>query len=565
MNKNVYLEIMDKAFCSYTEEQISDFFASVKEKGLTEHGFPRLTINLGILICQGRHKELLPLFVEMMDFCCEQMPHVHAANDFSVREIVFGLIKIEESGILPRDITDKWRRSIASLDPWKCYDCIAKSPTQIIGNWSLFNAASEYARIYAKLTTEEQVGDYLELQLSSQLNVLDENGMYMDPHPVPDTQGYVPPMVYDSVPRALFGFLIHFGYNGKLRTRIEKLLESSADLTLKMQSVTGEIPFGGRSAQFIHNECLQAALLEFYASYYMKKGDALIAGQFKRAARASAESAIYWFDAAPMKHNKNRYSIDSFVGCERYAYFDKYMITAASMSYLAYLMADDGIEEANTCPSLSGAYVAQTSDRFHKIFINNGGYFLEIEQEADKHYDASGLGRIHKKGAPPQICLSTPFTAHPAYKIDGVNASGLSICGSIEKGGKWLIGADSKYLIESLEESENSCGAVISCLLDGIQLKENIEANKSGVEITATAEAQTVGVEIPVFEFDGAEHTRIIATKHEITVEYKNSVCKYSTNGSFVCLSQSLCNRNGRYQRYRAIGNGNVSVKIIIE
>ena len=92
--KNTYIEIMDRAFQCYTEEQIADYYERVKTGGLTEHGFPRLASNLGILICHGRHKELLPLFVDLMDLCCEQMPKVHAANDFSVREVVTCIIAV---------------------------------------------------------------------------------------------------------------------------------------------------------------------------------------------------------------------------------------------------------------------------------------------------------------------------------------------------------------------------------------------------------------------------------------------------------------------------------------
>ena len=92
--KNTYIEIMDRAFRAYTKEQISDYYERVKTEGLTEHGFPRLASNLGILICHGRHTNLLPLFIDLMDLCCEQMPKVHAANDFSVREIVTCLVAV---------------------------------------------------------------------------------------------------------------------------------------------------------------------------------------------------------------------------------------------------------------------------------------------------------------------------------------------------------------------------------------------------------------------------------------------------------------------------------------
>ena len=86
--KEKYIELMEKALSAYSDEHILRYFNDVKEKGLTEHGFPRLTANIGILIAHGRRRDLLPLFLEMMDFCCEQIPRCKAANDFSVREIV---------------------------------------------------------------------------------------------------------------------------------------------------------------------------------------------------------------------------------------------------------------------------------------------------------------------------------------------------------------------------------------------------------------------------------------------------------------------------------------------
>ena len=256
--KNTYIEIMDRAFQCYTEEQIADYYERVKTGGLTEHGFPRLAANLGILICHGRHTNLLPLFLDLMDLCCDQMPKVHAANDFSVREIVTCLMAVEKAGIVGEEKLAEWKSAIAGLDPWKCYDCIAQKPDQLIGNWTLFNAASEYARIFGGFVKKEDVQDYMDLQIATQIIRFDECGMYMDAAVHPYSE-YVYPILYDYVPRVLFSFLINFGYEGEHREAIISALEKSADLTLKMQSVTGEIPFGGRSAQFMHNECTEAA------------------------------------------------------------------------------------------------------------------------------------------------------------------------------------------------------------------------------------------------------------------------------------------------------------------
>ena len=86
--KNKYLDLMERTLSAYTTEHILRYFDDVKRDGLTEHGFPRLTANIGILIANGRRCDLLPIFLQMMDFCCHAIPTVKAANDFSVREIV---------------------------------------------------------------------------------------------------------------------------------------------------------------------------------------------------------------------------------------------------------------------------------------------------------------------------------------------------------------------------------------------------------------------------------------------------------------------------------------------
>ena len=564
MNKQIYIEIMDRAFRSYTPEQITDYYNRVKQEGLTEHGFPRLASNLGILICHGRHKELLPQFIDLMDLCCEQMPKVHAANDFSVREVVTCLLAVEKAGIVDDAKLEEWKSAIAGLDPWKCYDCIAKKPDQIIGNWTLFNAVSEYARVWGGFVKLEDVEEYMELQLATQIRPIDEFGMYMDGMHQPYKE-YVYPIVYDYVPRMLFAFLINFGYEGKHRDEIVEALEKSADLTLKMQSVTGEIPFGGRSAQFMHNECTESALLEFYASYFAKKGDHSKAGEFKRAARHAAESVLYWFDSAPQKHVKNRYSIESKIGCEAYAYFDKYMITAASMAYLAYLYADDSVEEADSCPAIRGGYVAQTSDKFHKYFLNEGGYFVEIETDSDKHYEGSGMGRIQKLGAPPQICLSSGFADHPSYCTDGNNGHSLSLCSSVIRDEQAYLGSNGVYTVDRFESLEAVCIAEMTCKIGEVTIAESIKVSKDGVTLTARAEGETVAVEIPAFEFDGIDGTDIDVNEHKVTVKYKNAVCSYETDGSISDLGETICNRNGRYHRFRAIGKDNVTVKITIE
>ena len=75
-----YLRIMARSLSAYPDPHIRRYLNEVRSNGLTEHGFPRLTANIGILLSHGVRTDLAPLFREMMDLCCEQIPRVKAAN-----------------------------------------------------------------------------------------------------------------------------------------------------------------------------------------------------------------------------------------------------------------------------------------------------------------------------------------------------------------------------------------------------------------------------------------------------------------------------------------------------
>ena len=101
--KETYLRLMELSLSAYSDAHIDAYFDSVKRDRLREHGFPRLTANIGILIAHGRRTDLYSRFVEMMDFCCASIPNGKAANDFSVREIVACLSEVEAARVVPEE------------------------------------------------------------------------------------------------------------------------------------------------------------------------------------------------------------------------------------------------------------------------------------------------------------------------------------------------------------------------------------------------------------------------------------------------------------------------------
>lgn len=542
--KEIYFDIMEKSLSAYTPERIRDYIDAVRGDRLKEHGFPRMGSNIGILMAYGRRMDLLPVFIEIMDLCCAQMPTKRAANDFSVREVCCCLMLMEEKGLVSQELLHKWKSQLATFEPWTCYSRPNDNSGKPAGNWTMFAAVSEYMRgAFCGIDTSE----FVDLQIPSQLANLDENDMYQDNPPYNDS-------VYDLMPRALFAFLLRAGYKGKYAQRLEQVLDNTAEITLQMQSVTGELSFGGRSNQFLHNEAMLCAYCEMEAARYWEKGDVARAGQFKAAAQLAAKAMLRELSREPISHVKNRYPVDSSIGCEDYAYFNKYMITVASNVYMGLRFMEDAIP-ATVAPAEAGGYVTKTGDRFHKVFLNAGGYGLELDTDADPHYDAGGLGRVHKRGCPSALCLSVPFAQKPSYGIPGgENPTTMSLCCYAIDGNKTLLGAsqDAKHTLQSSQSDAETATAIFDVKLSqDITVTQTYTVSKAGVEI-ALSGYEDAGFCLPVFEFDGAEETRIDLGEKEICVTYQNARCCYRFAGALDPEYQLYYNRNGRYRVYHA-------------
>lgn len=558
MLRKRYIELMERVLSAYSDAHIHRYFDEVKRDGLTEHGFPRLTANIGILIAHGRRRDLLPVFLEMMEFCCKAIPQVKAANDFSVREIICCLWEIEKSGVVNCKTTDRWRAYLREIEPTTCYTKYATSVTDTVRNWALFSAVSEYFRVKAGLC---DTMEFIELQLEQQLQWFDENGMYMDKL---DAQNHHP-IVYDIVPRGLMALLLNQGYCGKHYDAIDAILKKSALLTLKMQSPTGEIPFGGRSNQFLHNEAWLYILFEFESRRYAKMGDLQMAARFKAATLKALSVMDAWLEKEPIRHIKNRFPTETKYGCEGYAYFDKYMITAASFLYAAYTICDDTI--ADEYEDLHEPSTFVTSDHFHKLFLKAGGYGVEFDLNADPHYDANGLGRVHRIGAPSAICMSCPCPEEPSYTVDIDAPRAFSACAAIYQNGEWKLAADKdvKSSVLTIEEQEeNAFTALMSTFPNDKSVQEAYTVSDRGVTVILEGEGE-IGFALPAFAFDGEKETQILLEKQTLTILYEGWMCRYITNGEIINLEKTAANRNGHYGMYLAKGKDKLSVEICIE
>jgi hypothetical protein len=419
---------------------------------------------------------------------------------------------------------------------------------------------SEYFRQNKDLCQSDA---FIDVQLASQLQRFDENGMYKDNEVT--VEDIYHPMAYDLVSRMLLSLLLYAGYQGKYFEKIDYILRKAGLVTLNMQSAIGEMAFGGRSNQFLHNEACLAAIFEYEATRYQREGNNRLAGRFKTAAFSAKQVLSTWLSKKPISHIKNRFSPDRNFGCEAYGYFDKYMITAASFIYLAYLFCDEDLIPINEEETI----IWSTSKHFHKTFVKCGGYSLEFDTNADANYDANGLGRIHKRGAPGAICLSVPFAQTPNYKTEGYNNNfSYSICPAVKNAqGEWMYASarDVSYRL-NFEETKGDVAKVgFACIFaDGIETTFECTIDKDGVLVYVKGKNdQQVGICVPIFTFDGEKEVKIDKKDEKVIVEYDGWICEYNA-ACMRDLSEKIANRNGIYKCYLASGTEKTELRIKI-
>ena len=554
VSKNRYLDLMEAAVSAYSDAHIAAYLADVERDGVQEHGFPRLVANIGVLVANGRALDRRALLKRMMEVACRDakrpMPPKSGGNDFSVKELSIALAALERAKVYPKDVTDAWRAALCAVEAETAYMYgRLRVGERRAHNWVVFASASEQAR---RAYGYGGNAAFVEKYVADQMRWFDANGMYKDPNQ---------PAVYDFVTRLQFAAILWFGFDGPSRAGLESLMDISAEPTLKMLSAAGEIPYGGRSNQFLHNNTFYAALCEWYAAWAASRGDRARAAEFRHAARMAIDAMSPWLAEIPVSHVKNRYplALDKGVyseqgdmGCERYAYFDKYMVTMGSWAMLGWLFADESI--AADAPVRPPVETFVTTPDFHFVFLRAGDYSAQFDYNADTHYDCDGLGRLHRAGAPTALCLSVPCAEKPNYRIERPNDAPLAIAPAVPDGTPHvLVRAEARG---DVAEADWKVGA----------LDWRVRLADKGLAMTLSG-SDAVALTLPAFQFDGREETRIDATAKSLSVAYHDWRCVYelTSEGEITDTGRVAANRNGRYRRFEARGAGRLSVHVSIE
>lgn len=558
IDKNTYLDVIEKVINGYGVQYFEDM-ASERERFVICIAL-RACGAISYLLSNNRRQDLYDLWVSLMDKSMEEMfnyPKYQsnpAENDISVKELIIALKNMKHH--VSRDKYCQWYDKLKAIDPYEHYRCTL--PKNMINNMTAYNMAGEYLRESENMT---DTTEYFREHMPLILNMFDENGMFVD-------HDY--PMLYDLTTRCRAAIMLWYGYGGEFFDSLNSNLLKGGKMTLLMQSTAFQLPYGGRSNQYLFNEALVASVCEYEACRYKKSGDEKLAGMFKRCARQSLLSIFRWLNAMdPPKHNKNFFSHENNFGIDGYGTYHRYLIALANFIGYGFTFADDTIKEYAS-PSELGGYALETSKKLHKVFANCKGNFIEIETAADPKYDATGTGRYHKTGIPVELGLSLPFAKDHRYILpDDLIKRNISICtGWDTPDGKTQYISDFTDELEvTLDIIRESSSQVVikicytSPKIAGCEkVTETITLNEKGVKIQSEITGGTsknIYITVPLFHTNGKDISNISFNKNEIRVKVDNFKYEAGTDGIFEKEKGKYGNRNGIYKLALAKKDGN--------
>ena len=353
-----------------------------------------------LVVWNGRD-DLLESAARAMDWATLRLGERKAANgheDFYTPMLAHALRLLKPR--VPAERAARWEANL-QFDPNKIYRVAYGS-----NNWNVVSLAGE--ALLQKMGVRKQNTDYVEKSLAAQIRHFDSpHGLYLEG-----------PLAYDHFPRLWLADLVADGYAGEYSAQLTETLRRAALTSLFMQSPSGELPAGGRSAHHQWNEAEQCVTYEVFAARALQDGDAQLASVYKRAAHLALSSMGRWVrPSGEMQIVKNWVDPAKNHAYEGYSAHSQYNLLPMSMLALAYERAASTEQVAEKpAPADVGGFVLDLPE-LHKVFANASGTYVQIDTSADHHYDATGLIRIHSKNLAPQLGPSDSVLAQPSYRV----------------------------------------------------------------------------------------------------------------------------------------------------
>jgi len=474
---------------------------------------------MGHLLAAGRCADLVESGARAMDWCLGQLTrHVEAGEswqcaNFNLKDMMVLYAALVDGA--PGERIAGWREQLAGWRPEQVYHGH--------DNWWFYAIAAEAIRIEHGLSDRV---DWIDESLAEQMPEWTAHGMYRDPGD---------PVTYDLTVRQCLAMMLEHGYAGRYAGWARETLRTGALTTLLMVSPTGVVPFGGRSAQYHMQEGMLAYLAEWQARQEAAAGKRRLAGALRRMALAGAEAVARWLLREPYAVTKNLMAEHPFLGQDGFPAGQNahsgYGLLAANLLAGAWHVADEAIEPGPAPPDIGG-YVLHLADAFHRVFATAGGYHVEVDTRGQPGYDATGLGRIHRRGAPVEAGLNMSIAAGPKYQMPLEPAPRR-----VAFGPGWRVGESWRYLSEASRDDEYEARVDVVREGDPVEfavtyegeigapggmVRERYRLSASGLRYEAEVPgAERVWLQVPAIETDGEQTSTIEVGESGLSVRYR--------------------------------------------
>ncbi len=480
------------------------------------HAQTRFIGALGQLISTGRCEDLIDGCAKAYEERLAHLDQVQYFPEFWIKELMYAHRALKDR--MDPERVRRWEAIWRGHNPRASYGSVKGGIHH--HNFVAFLLTAEFFKGSLKLGGDRELIEGAIEYLSRDFTPY---GMYRDPND---------PMTYDLVVKQQLDLVRHYGYDGG---HLDWISERGALTSLLCQSVTGQMPFGGRSNQFHFVEGHFACLCETQAAYHRQAGDLLTAGIFKRAGRRAVQMCLPWIiDMNPFRHTKQGFHPSLGHGVDSAGPYSVYGALAASLFATAYHLADEEIEERIT-PAEVGGYVFNLWPAFHKVFATCGGYHVEIDTRADHKKDATGLGRIHREGVRPETALSASLSASAEYSF-GVNRPSRDLA----VGPAWKDAAGKEHRLADFEaEISDVTLKVLKETTDEVAFEVTYRGEMGGCgeiveSYSLTSEGLVYSVRldprppkqsilVPVISFDGQEEASVSEGSSGVEVTYRGA------------------------------------------
>jgi hypothetical protein len=317
-----------------------------------------------------------------------------------------------------------------------------------------------------------------------------------------------------------------------------------------------------------------AYFAEWQAKQEAKAGNMQLAGALRRMALAGAEADKRWILQDPYVSLKNQMFEHPSFGQDGYhprqSAHSGYGLLAANLFAGAYHVADCGIQVGRS-PADVGGYVLHLPDAFYRVWATAGPYHIEIDTKGQPGQDATGLGRIHKRGVPIETGLNMSIVAAPSYLMPLAKAKR-----SVALGVGWPSAGDWWYLAAAKRESHDVAVNVHPRLPAGGQgedgpvefmitytskgeglhgatvVSETYRLSDEGLHCTVEVRgAPRLRLQVPVIETDGKLKSEIKIGVGRVEVRYAGHtyvVTVHGCNSAGTMEAWIAPNRNGIYR-----------------